>query len=86
MYINWAGLFTRGSTVASSAFVSSVRPEARSVSTYTEKAVTAIQVMNEEFYNAATGTWDNAWWSSANVCYGPLIACLIYETNNSLRW
>ncbi|KAM0298450.1 hypothetical protein HYE67_006228 [Fusarium culmorum] len=67
MYINWAGLFTRGSTVASSAFVSSVRPEARSVSTYTEKAVTAIQVMNEEFYNAATGTWDNAWWSSANV-------------------
>jgi hypothetical protein len=61
MHINWARLFS------GTAFVTSVRPVARDVSTYTEKAVTSIEAMNKEFYNAATGTWDNAWWSSANV-------------------
>jgi hypothetical protein len=63
MHIHWARLFARTTT-----FITSVRPEARDVSTYTEKAVTAIQRLNDDFYNSATGVWDNAWWSSANVC------------------
>ncbi|KAM0197565.1 hypothetical protein ACHAPA_002783 [Fusarium lateritium] len=62
MHIHWARLFARTTT-----FITSVQPEARDVSTYTEKAVTAIQRLNDDFYNSATGVWDNAWWSSANI-------------------
>lgn len=74
MHIPWADLFT-GTT-----FITSVKPstQARGVTTYTEKAVSAIQVLNEEFYNSATGVWDNAWWSSANVSLG--LKSLILDT------
>ncbi|KAJ4270273.1 hypothetical protein NW762_001949 [Fusarium torreyae] len=61
MHFSWGGL------VARATFITSVRPEARAVTTYTEKAVTAIQKLNEDFYNSGTGIWDNAWWSSANI-------------------
>lgn len=34
---------------------------------YTEHAVSAIQTLNAQWYDAATGIWDGAWWNSANV-------------------
>ncbi|KAM0340500.1 hypothetical protein ACHAPU_010488 [Fusarium lateritium] len=61
MHIPWASLFAR------TTFITSVRPEARGITTYTEKAITSIQTLNNEFYNSETGVWDNAWWSSANI-------------------
>ncbi|KAF4980769.1 hypothetical protein FZEAL_3283 [Fusarium zealandicum] len=58
---SWGGLVARASLLAST------QPEARATQTYTEKASIAMERMNTDWYNAATGVWDNAWWSSANV-------------------
>jgi predicted alpha-1,6-mannanase (GH76 family) len=34
---------------------------------YADHAVSAIQTLNAQWYDAATGIWDGAWWNSANV-------------------
>ncbi|KAM5348208.1 hypothetical protein ACJ41O_008032 [Fusarium nematophilum] len=59
--------FSWGGLVARASLLSSARPEARAVTTYTEQAYTAIDRLNADWYNAATGIWDNAWWNSANA-------------------
>ncbi|KAM0431850.1 hypothetical protein ACHAPT_005102 [Fusarium lateritium] len=57
---SWGGLVARASLLAS-------HLGAREADTYTEKATIAIQRLNEDWYNAATGIWDGAWWNSANA-------------------
>ncbi|KAF5022271.1 hypothetical protein F66182_5710 [Fusarium sp. NRRL 66182] len=61
MHFSWGGL------VARATFIASVRPQARDAKAYTDQAVTAINRLNEEWYNTATGIWDNNWWQSANT-------------------
>lgn len=34
---------------------------------YVSNTMNAIETLNAEWYNVATGIWDNAWWNSANV-------------------
>jgi len=34
---------------------------------YVDNAMSAIQTLNDEWYNLRTGIWDNAWWNSANM-------------------
>ncbi|GKT47297.1 putative mannose 6-phosphate receptor-like protein [Colletotrichum spaethianum] len=47
----------------------STRPIAQraDVETYTNNAVSAIQTLQNSWYNIGTGLWDNAWWNSANA-------------------
>ncbi|PNY25975.1 mannan endo-1,6-alpha-mannosidase [Tolypocladium capitatum] len=40
---------------------------AASAQTYVNDAVTAIQTLNNDFYDVSTGLWGNAWWNSANA-------------------
>ncbi|KAF5011364.1 hypothetical protein FDECE_2539 [Fusarium decemcellulare] len=58
---SWGGLIARASLLATA-----IRPQAREVDTYTEKAKITIERLNADWYNANTGIWDNAWWNSAN--------------------
>lgn len=60
---SWGGLVARASLLASS----TTHLGAREVDTYTEKASVAIQRLNEDWYNAATGIWDGAWWNSGSA-------------------
>ncbi|KAJ3465701.1 hypothetical protein MRS44_006359 [Fusarium solani] len=60
---SWGGLVARASLLASS----TTHLGAREVDTYTEKASIAIQRLNDDWYNAATGIWDGAWWNSGSA-------------------
>ncbi|KAK7420856.1 hypothetical protein QQZ08_010185 [Neonectria magnoliae] len=60
--------FSWGGLIARATFVTSGRPKtaAADSQTYVDRAYTAIDRYNADWYNAATGIWDNAWWNSAN--------------------
>ncbi|KAH7275433.1 hypothetical protein NW759_007425 [Fusarium solani] len=60
---SWGGLVARASLLASS----TTHLGAREVDTYTEKSSIAIQRLNDDWYNAATGIWDGAWWNSGSA-------------------
>lgn len=59
--ISWGSLIARANLIVST------RPEALSSETYVDRAYTAIDRLNADWYNAATGIWDSAWWNSANT-------------------
>lgn len=58
---SWGGLAARASFIVSS------QPRATGLETYVNHAQDAIQRLQDDWYNAATGVWDNAWWNSANA-------------------
>ncbi|KAJ4149635.1 hypothetical protein NW754_001072 [Fusarium falciforme] len=60
---SWGGLVARASLLASS----TTHLGAREADTYTEKASISIQRLNDDWYNAATGIWDGAWWNSGSA-------------------
>lgn len=41
--------------------------QAASTQDYVDNAMSAIETLNDEWYNVRTGIWDDAWWNSANV-------------------
>ncbi|KAH7150035.1 glycoside hydrolase [Dactylonectria estremocensis] len=57
----WGGLIARAS------FVASTQPRAADAQTYVDRAYTGIERLNSDWYDAATGIWDSAWWNSANA-------------------
>ncbi|KAF6844484.1 glycosyl hydrolase [Colletotrichum musicola] len=58
-----------GSLAARAVFLMSTRPitQRADVATYTGNAVTAINTLQNTWYDISTGIWDNAWWNSANA-------------------
>lgn len=59
--------FSWGGLVARASLASSVQPRATDAQTYVDRAYAGIDRLNADWYNAATGIWDNAWWNSANA-------------------
>jgi predicted alpha-1,6-mannanase (GH76 family) len=61
--------YTWGGLAARAVFLMSTNPiaERASPAAYTANAVTAINSLQSNWYNAGTGIWDNAWWNSANA-------------------
>ncbi|KAI5463470.1 glycoside hydrolase [Mariannaea sp. PMI_226] len=58
---SWGGLAARASLIASH------QHRATSHQDYIDHTYTAVERLNADWYNAATGIWDNAWWNSANA-------------------
>jgi len=52
-----------------SVFFISARPDVSrpDLATYTANTVTAINVLQDSWYNVKTGIWDRAWWNSGNA-------------------
>ena len=60
----WGGLAVR------TLYLMSTRPPLASradAATYTANAAAAISALQQHWYDARTGIWDNAWWNSANA-------------------
>ncbi|KAF7544692.1 hypothetical protein G7Z17_g9746 [Cylindrodendrum hubeiense] len=58
---SWGGLIARASLASTQARATA------DAQTYVDRAYTGIQRLNDDWYNAATGIWDSAWWNSANA-------------------
>lgn len=69
---SWANLFTRATV-----FYKSINPhagdnlaiddETLTSDLFTSQAMTAIDTLNDEWYDVSTGIWDDAWWNSGNA-------------------
>ena len=56
-----------GGLLAGASVLLSSRAQAAGAQEYVDHSFKAIETLNAEWYNANTGTWDNAWWNSANT-------------------
>jgi len=60
----WKSILAAGTIYLS---VNTLCAEAASAQSYTNNAVESIKTLNQHWYNARTGVWDEAWWNSGNV-------------------
>lgn len=44
-----------------------IMARATSQATYISNAVSAVGVLNNDWFSASTGLWENLWWNSANA-------------------